>query len=44
MAVSRRSGDEIHPWVPNGDLRPKYDIHQAGLHWRPARDFWSDTF
>ncbi len=22
MAVSRRSGDEIHPWPPNGGLRP----------------------
>jgi hypothetical protein len=22
MAASRRSADEIHPWVPNGDLRP----------------------
>ncbi len=22
MAVSRRSGDEIHPWLPNGGLRP----------------------
>jgi hypothetical protein len=22
MAVSRRSGNEIHPWPPNGDLRP----------------------
>ncbi len=23
MAVSRRSGDEIHPWLLNGDLRPE---------------------
>ena len=22
MAVSRRSADEIHPWPPNGGLRP----------------------
>ena len=22
LAVSRRSGDEIHPWPPNGGLRP----------------------
>jgi hypothetical protein len=22
VAVSRRSWDEIHPWTPNGDLRP----------------------
>ncbi len=22
LAVSRRSGDEIHPWLLNGDLRP----------------------
>jgi len=22
VADSRRSGDEIHPWLPNGDLRP----------------------
>ncbi len=22
VAVPRRSGDEIHPWPPNGDLRP----------------------
>ncbi len=22
VAVSRRSWDEIHPWLPNGDLRP----------------------
>ncbi len=27
MAVSRRSGDEIHPWVPNGDLRPGPVVH-----------------
>jgi hypothetical protein len=26
VAVSRRSGDEIHPWSPNGDLRPEADI------------------
>jgi len=26
MAGSRRSVDEIHPWLPNGDLRPKGDI------------------
>ena len=23
VAVSRRSGDEIHPWLPNGGLRPR---------------------
>ncbi len=23
MAVSRRSGDAIHPWLPNGGLRPE---------------------
>jgi hypothetical protein len=22
LAVSRRSGHELHPWLPNGDLRP----------------------
>jgi len=22
LADSRRSGDEIHPWLPNGDLQP----------------------
>ncbi len=22
VAVSRRSGDEINPWPPNGNLRP----------------------
>jgi hypothetical protein len=22
VAVSRRLGDEIHPWLLNGDLRP----------------------
>ena len=22
MAVFRRLGDENHPWLPNGDLRP----------------------
>ncbi len=26
MADSRRSGDEINPWLPNGDLRPEADI------------------
>jgi hypothetical protein len=26
LAVSRRSGDEIHPWLLNGDLRPDPDI------------------
>ena len=25
VAASRRSGDEIHPWPPNGDLRPFAD-------------------
>ena len=25
VADSRRSGDEIHPWPPNGDLRPFAD-------------------
>jgi hypothetical protein len=30
LAVSRRSDDEIHPWVPNGDLRPFPDIGEAG--------------
>ena len=29
MAVSRRSDDEIHPWLLNGDLRPKVDIALA---------------
>ncbi len=26
LAVFRRLGDEIHPWLPNGDLRPDPDI------------------
>ncbi len=26
LAVSRRSGDEIHPWLPNGGLRPNPDL------------------
>ncbi len=25
VAASRRSGDEVHPWPPNGDLRPFAD-------------------
>ena len=28
LAGSRRSGDEIHPWVPNGDLRPNPDTRR----------------
>ena len=32
MAAYRRSADEIHPWVPNGELRPEADIHGAGRH------------
>jgi hypothetical protein len=32
VAVSRRSGDEINPWLLNGDLRPEADIHGAGRH------------
>ncbi|MEE8593262.1 MAG: hypothetical protein V3T03_03960 [Candidatus Bipolaricaulota bacterium] len=27
VAVSRRSGDEINPWTPNGDLRPRAAVH-----------------
>ena len=34
VAVSRRSGDEIHPWLPNGDLRPFAEGRS-----RPATDF-----
>ncbi len=26
LAGSRRPGVEIHPWSPNGDLRPTADI------------------
>ena len=26
LAVSRRSGDDFHPWQPNGSLRPNPDI------------------
>jgi len=26
VAVSRRLGDEIHPWLLNGDLRPGADL------------------
>ena len=25
---SRRSGDETHPWLPNGDLRPELDTRR----------------
>ncbi len=27
LADSRRSGDEIYPWLPNGDLRPFAATH-----------------
>ena len=27
LAVSRRLGDEIHPWPPNGGLRPGPAVH-----------------
>jgi len=30
LADSRRSGDEIHPWLPNGDLRPNLDTLHPG--------------
>jgi hypothetical protein len=29
VADSRRSGDEINRWLPNGDLRPKMEMAQA---------------
>jgi hypothetical protein len=31
MAVSCRPGDEIHPWPPNGDLRPQADLRPVCL-------------
>ncbi len=34
LAVSRRLGDEIHPWLPNGDLRPVSVVHDS---WRESR-------
>ena len=33
MAVSRRLGDEIHPWPPNGDFRPLIDIRVWAFEW-----------
>ena len=47
LAVSRRPGDEIHPWLLNGDLRPLPDpelranppakIHMADIDLRLQR-------
>ena len=37
MAVSRRSGDEIHPWSPNGHFRPKSDTPIVGRPWHDAK-------
>jgi hypothetical protein len=34
VAGSRRSGDEIHPWPPNGDLRPVPVVRDS---WRERR-------
>jgi hypothetical protein len=31
VAVSRRLGDELHPWLLNGDLRPKGVAHDYVL-------------
>ena len=31
VADSRRLGDEIHPWLLNGDLRPKGVAHDFVL-------------
>ena len=36
MAVSRRSGDEIYPWLPNGDLRPKSEVRHLRLNVQKA--------
>ena len=30
---SRRSGDEIYPWLPNGGLRPEGDIGAGAGSW-----------
>ena len=35
-AVSRRSGDEIYPWLPNGDLRP-FSVSRDLIVERPLR-------
>ena len=34
LADPRRPGDEIHPWLPNGDLRPAAAVWSHRL--RPA--------
>jgi hypothetical protein len=34
VAVSRRPGDEIHPWPPNGDLRPLLAIEAQDANGR----------
>jgi hypothetical protein len=31
VADSRRLGDEIHPWPPNGDFRPRADLYVHAL-------------
>jgi hypothetical protein len=36
MADSRRSGDEIRPWLLNGDLRPFLVTHDVVIE-RPLR-------
>ena len=36
MAVSRRPGDEINPWTPNGDLRP-FLVNRDLIVERPLR-------
>ncbi len=41
MAVSRRSGDEIHPWLLNGDLRPK-DVIRVSMFKRLVADRIAD--
>jgi len=32
MADSRRSGDEIHPWLPNGGRRRRFQLVDATLY------------
>jgi hypothetical protein len=46
LAGSRRSGDEIHPWLPNGDLRPKSVIRMKNFECpfsRTYRTNWKES-
>jgi len=38
VADSRRSGDEIHPWLPNGDLATPFGHSSLGGEWLVVAD------